>query len=185
MNKRTLVSSSWILLVLAVVLWAGTGYFAWVVLGMQADHARYVGNVQAQSNQETQSAQVRSLARETAADREVLEQSANVDLLSAVNAIESIGDTIGVKVHVSDAQTEKTITGKAGTLPVNAVNLSIDAEGGFASMMRVFEMIETLPFSATVEQMSLSRGQQADTGKNIPWNLMIKLHVLTTATISS
>ncbi len=185
MNTRSLISASWILFVFAIVVWIGTGYFAWVVLGMQADHERYVGNAQAQTDQETQSAQVRSLARETLADRDVLEKSANIDLLSAVNVIESIGDTTGVKVHVRDAQTEKTITGKAGTLPVNAVNLSIESEGSFADLMRVLQMIEVLPFSATIEQVNLGRKEPADSGKNVLWDLSVNVRLLTTATISS
>lgn len=185
MRPRSLISASWSLLAVALVLWTATGYFAWVVLGMQAEHARYVGSAQERTDQETQSAQARSLARETATDRDILEKSSNIDVLTAVNTIESIGDSTGASVRVRDAQAEKSIAGRAGTLPVNAVNLSIESEGTFASIMRVLKMLETLPFSASIRQVSLGRAQPTESGKTIQWTMSVLVRVLTTATISS
>lgn len=185
MRPSSLISGSWVALVLAVIAWGGAGYFIWSVLGLQQAHDQYVGNAQAATIEQTQSAQVRSIARETINERAALERVASIELLAAVNMIESIGDTAGVKVQVRDAQTEKTIVGKAGTPPINVVNLSVQTQGSYATVMRVFEMMETLPIPVVVQRASFIRSQAADSGKAVLWNLDVGLKLFTTATISS
>src|SRR4051812_28752683 len=100
MKKNATTAGSWIALIIAVFSWVGVGYFVVTVLQMESEHALYVSDAAAASLHEGQAAQLRALARETEEDRATLEDMTNVDLLTAVNLIESVSAS-GTPVHVT------------------------------------------------------------------------------------
>lgn len=184
MKKNTTVGS-WVALFLAVLSWIGAGYFLMLVFQMQAEHAQYVSAAAAASLQEGQAAQLHVLARDTEEDRATLLEATNIDVLSAVNLIESVSAS-GTPVHVTSAQPVKS-GAKSGAQQVNVVDLSVHTEGPFSSVMRVAQMLEALPLTTSVQELDFSHAQVDRDAKNNsdPWSLSIRLRFYTTAALSS
>jgi len=173
------------MLLVALLSWRGVFFFIYVVLQMQSERAAYVADAAAANLQEGQAAQLHALARETMEDRATLGSAANVDVLSAVNTIESVNAS-GTPVHVTNAQTVK-LSAKGSTQQVNVVDLTVHSEGSFPSLMRTMQLLETLPLSTTIQQADLSRAPIDPNTKNVPvsWNLNVRLRFYTTTALST
>src|SRR5260221_194559 len=107
MRSGSLVFSSWFMLVLAMVSWAGGAYFFVTLWQMHTERAAYAAEAAMSNLQQGQAAQLRALVRETSDERAALSQAAGVDVLSAVNLIESTSAS-GTPVHVVNASAVKT-----------------------------------------------------------------------------
>lgn len=177
---------SWILFTVAILSWCGVFFFIFTLLGMQSERAQYASDAAAANLQQGQAAQLRVLARETEEDRRTLASVSNVDLLSAINLIESV-DASGTPVQVTSAQAAKAVPAKNAALQINVVDLTAHAEGTFSSLVHIMETLETLPLATTVQQVDLTRGAVDPNAKNAqtPWQLNVKLRFYTTATIST
>lgn len=180
MRQRNIVLL-WVTLCLAITAWAGAILFAWLLLAMVQDRSILAGNSERTISKQATAAKMRALARDTIVERRLLDKKANVDVLSAVDAIESVGKISGAEVRVSDAQKEPTITGNPS---VNIVAFSVEAQGTFSAVMRALAMLETLPLPVSIRQFDL--GRSSDNGSDAGmWRLSLQLSLLTTANISS
>ncbi len=187
MNRNTMTLVSWISVAAAVCAWAGVIFFVIYVLHLKADRVAYLGSVDQSTAKQSAAARTHVFARDTTEERASLEKSTNVDVLSVVNLIESVGVAAGVKVQVSDVQNESTIPGKNGAPAFNAIGLGIQAQGSFSSLMRVAEMLESLPLPSSIEQLDIGRAQLgADPASDgtVPWQLNVRVKLLTTASVS-
>jgi len=184
MNTRYVGFASWISLVVAILSWCGVGFLLFTVFQMQSERAAYMADIAASNLQEGQAAQLRILARETEPDRQSLDTIADVDLLSAVNLIESVNAT-GTSVHVTSAQPVKTAP--KGSQQISQVDLTANAQGSFASVMRIARMLETLPLATTVQEMDISRAPVDPNAKSAAatWSLNVRLSFYTTSALSS
>jgi hypothetical protein len=185
MNTKHIAKSSWIALAIAILSWSGVAFFAFFLVQMQAEHSANIAEAAAASTQEGQSAQLRALARETEDDRVALNSATNVDLLTAVNTIEAVNAS-GTSARVTNAQPIKS-SGKASVQQVNIVELNIETDGDFSSVMKVVQMLEALPLATMVQEVDLNRKQSVSVGKNPPaqWSANIRLRFYTTAALSS
>jgi hypothetical protein len=184
MGNRTLIIRSWIALAVALLLWGGTGVFAWQLMEMETQRAAYISDVAAATLEQGQAAQLRALARDTLLEREVIVRAGEVDVLAAVNMIESVKSG-NVPVKVTGAQTEK-VAPEGNRNTASSVMLLAHAEGPFSSLMHILQMLETLPLLTTVQAVEISRPSVDSTGKNNDsiWVLNVRLRFLTTADLS-
>jgi hypothetical protein len=185
MNAKQITTGSWVALVIAVLSWCGVAYFTYVLVQMQAEHSANVADAAVANMQEGQSAQLRALARETEDDRAALISATNIDLITAVNSIESLNAS-STPVQVTSAQPIKS-NNKSGAQPVNVVDLTVETDGQFSSVMRVVQMLETLPLATVVQEVDINRKESVTTGKNAPsaWSANVRLRFYTTAALSS
>src|SRR5262249_42228050 len=111
--------------------------------------------------------------------------ASSVDLLTAVNLIESISAS-STSVHVVNAQTVRAPS-KGNTQQMNIVDLTTHAEGSFSSLMYIAQLMETLPLAATILEVDFSRPPVDPNAKNAAatWQLNVKLRFYTTATLST
>ena len=185
MWRNASIAGSWASILAAMLAWGGVVSFAWTILEMQVARAALSGDLDQAAAKQTVAARARALARETTEERVALERSARVDVLSAVNTIESVGVSAGVTVHVSDARTESSIAGNPGGLTLSAIGFVVTAEGTFTGLMRALLLLETLPLPTVIEEVELARPPIDETSGNVPWHLNVRLRLLTTANISS
>lgn len=184
MQRDSTYIRSWASLLIAILAWIAAGYFLMTVLQMQSEREAYLADAAAANIQEGQAAQLRVAARETEADRATLDRIANTDVLVAVNAIESVNAS-GTVARVTSAQPVKA-NPKAGT-QLNIVDLSVHADGPFSSLMHIVQLLETLPFATSVQELDLSTVQADKTQKNTSnaWSLNMRLRFYTSATLST
>jgi hypothetical protein len=185
MKNSSLTSASWIALLIAILSWGAVAFFLSFVLQMQSERAEYVANASQNNVQEGQATQLRVLARETEDERAALTDATNVDVLSAVNRIESVNAS-GTAVQVVSAQPVKT-SAKATSQQMNVVDLTARAEGSFSSVTRVMQMLETLPLTTTVQEIDMNHAPIDPNAKNNSdtWTLKIRLRFYTTAALST
>ena len=186
MKNSSLIIGSWMALLAAIVSWCGAGVFAWQVMQMQSERATYASDVAAANLEQGQAAQLHARARDTLAERAALSAAANVDVLAAVNIIESVTSST-VQVRVTGAQTEKVAPTKNGITPVNVVSLVAHAEGPYPALMHILQMLETLPLATTVQSIEFNRPPVDAAAKNpgAMWMLNIRLRFLTTSSLSA
>jgi hypothetical protein len=186
MTQRTFTYLSWLSFLGALACVCGVIFFASIILGEKASFAARAGESDQASLQQATDARMRALIHDSAASRARLEGLVQVDLLSAVDLIESIGKTTGVKLQVSDASPEANGSGKIATL--HAVGFVVGAEGSFPSLMRTVELLETLPLPASIENIDISRTPIDTTpagGSPPAWHMNLRIRLLTATTISS
>jgi hypothetical protein len=185
MRSNSLQIRSWTFLLVATLMWAGTIYFIVVLVQMEGERARYAAEAAEANVQQGQAAQLRVLARETQQERSALEKISNIDVLSAVNLIESIGAS-STSVRVESAHAVKT-TAKAGANQMNVVDLYARTEGSFSYVMNVIKALENIPLPAAIQQVDLSHSPIESNSKlkNDIWQLNIRLRFYTTSTLST
>jgi hypothetical protein len=185
MRTKYLTASSWTALCIAIFSWCAAAFFLYTVLQMQSERAQSAEDAAAANLQAGQAAQLRILARETETDRTSLENASNVDVLSAVNVIESVSAS-GTAVHVTTAQPVRTAA-KGSSQQLNTMDLTAHAEGPFASVMHIEQMLETLPLATSIQEIDISRAPVDLGAKNSAetWSLNVRLRFYTTATLST
>ena len=186
MKANPLVTGSWAALVGVVLVWCGVSFLTYQLIQMQSERTTYLNNAAATTLQQGQTARLRALVRETESDRDALASVSAVDVLAAVNAIESVNSS-GVPVKVIDAQAEKSATAKTSTSTVNSVILNVRAEGPFSAIMNIVQMLETLPLDTTIQALSIGRSSVDPSAKNstATWSLNVRLRFLTSTALSS
>ena len=186
MNKKQLGLPIAMLLV-AIAAWVGVAYLAWSVYTMQANRGTLIRRSEQVATLKTIAARMHAVLQETVADRSALVTASKVDVLSVVNAIESVGMIAKVKLQVNGAQPGPEISGKNGSVSIRPINFAIQTDGSFSSVMYVVQLLEALPFPTTITQLEIARSQLEEQGKNTsaPWHVNISLRLLTTAEISS
>ncbi len=186
MTNRSLLVKSWVVLLAAIASWGGVGIFSWQLQAMQSEHARFATEAAAANLEQGEAALRHALVRDTIVERAALERATGLDVLAAVNTIESVISN-DVAVQVTGAQTEKSIPTKEGVPPINVVTLIAHAEGSFSALMHILQMIETLPLATTVLSVEFSRVPVDSQAKftEAPWALTVRLRFLTTTALSS
>ena len=185
MKSNSLTIGSWAALLFAILAWCGVALLAYELVQMQSERAAYLSNAAAANFQQGQAARLLALVRETETDRAVLWNAASIDLLTAVNAIESLSSP-NVRVRVTDAQAEKAAV-KSSTSTVDAVMLNVTAEGPFSALMNIMQLLETMPLATTIQGMGVSRApvDLSEKSTNIIWTLNVRVRFLTSAQLPS
>ncbi len=183
MPKKHSAYFSWLALIAAILVWLFVGLFAWTI------HAEKTARMSRDSDSEyisaTQDAslRLRALARDTRAERALLDQLAETDVAQIVDTIESVGRDAGVVLEIGQA-----LSAPSGDTPSPAktVSLFVSAEGTFSTVMRAARLLASLPIPSLIQEIQFEHvasggGGAAKSG----WRLGVRILFLTTAEISS
>lgn len=166
------------MLVLALLAWAGVGYFAWTI---SADEARRITDIQtAQQSALRHDVAIRlhALVQDTAADRAQLETLLTTDIVSAVELIEGAGKAAGINAQLGNAAPESAPT--TPNLSVDAVGFVVAGEGTFPKLMHALWLFETLPLPSSIRRFDLEHLPDAGTS----WTMNTSIRLLTSSTLS-
>lgn len=169
----------WLSLCLALLAWAGVGYFGWMIAGEEATRASRLSEGQQASLKEAAAARAHALIADTGPEQSALEAFFGVDVISAARLIRETGASVGVATDVGSAQPEQMSSLQGGT-NLSAIGFLVRGEGSFSSVMRALELFETLPMPATLERFDLQRVQDSSR-----WQLNLYLRVVTTTPLAS
>jgi hypothetical protein len=177
---RSFSSFSWLVLLVAILSWAGVGYFyVWI-----QDSAREKGRLAVSAEEQAANAahftRMQTLAKDTAPDRARLETLLSTDIVRIAERIEQAGEDMGVRATVG-----AVLPGSAkeidGGPALRTASFVIQAEGTFSGLVRLAKVLEKFPAFSSIEQFELER--IAATGTS-PWRATIRLKVKTTSQIS-
>jgi hypothetical protein len=187
MNNHSLVLKSWIVLAVAVVSWVGVVLFAAYLYTLESERIAYSEEVAAANVQEGQAALLHALARDTSADRAMLDTVTSVDVISAVNKIEAVRSG-GVQMRITGAQAEKAQLGKNGApATINPVILTAHAEGSFVELLHMIDLLETLPLAISIQSLDVGFSGAEPANPKLPrqWALDVRMRLLTSAPLPS
>lgn len=172
---------SWIALALAFCAWAGVVFFALHIQAAEVARATALTNAQQSSTVQYSSVRMHATAQDTAGERSALQQSLASDIVTVVTLLEGVGKTAGATFKLSGALPEAAPAGLPAGSSIQAVGFAIEADGKFAALMRVVQLLETLPVPSSVVRFDL----QHTPGGSDTWHLSIYVKVLMSSTTAS
>lgn len=182
MNDSFISYLAWVALGAALVAWVGVAFFAWTIMQHESEYAARREAAQQAVVREDARVRARALAQDTESARTHLEELLNVDVVSAVDVIETAGKAAKVAMELGGAESETNFSQPQSGI-VKAVGFGVSGQGTFPSLMHAIELFETLPLPSTLERFDLQYTPGG--GKTPSWHLDARVRVLTTAQISS
>ncbi len=187
MKSRLLTIGAWGGLIAAILLWGAYGYLARELSVLQVVHTAEALDFEQNEERARAAARLHSLVRDTEGEREILEDLARTDVLVAVEAIEAAGKAAGASVTVRGA-TAASLNGasKSKTIKdLRAVEILVDAEGKFQSLIKAASLFEALPFLSSVDRLQFEESPPLLSGKKSAdaWRMMARIRVITTSPV--
>lgn len=179
MTEKTRSYLAWLAVLVALVAWSGTAYFAWVIGGAEEARAAAAASAQENSLRQAASMRARSLVVDTVFERAALEAYFQKDVIAIADLITSAGRAAGVSLQLGSALPEAKTQSDAAT--VNAVGFVIQAQGSYAALMRAIGFLEQIPVPASLERVDIVRTSSEEG----TWRASIYLRALTITPISS
>ncbi len=147
---------AWGMLGLALVAWGGFGFLVYDLYAERAAYARDSLAFEEESLRGESATRLRSVVRDTEAERNALTSVISVPLLDVAEMIEAAGN---------DAGATNVSIGEATPLPKPPKNLSIytfvlNANGSFATLMRTVILLESLPVPTKIERFEISKSDK-------------------------
>ena len=178
---------AWILLLLAIAVWAVVGWTAETIDAMVAAQQSTLDASVQQQSKDTTTLRLRALIADTAEPRARLTEFTRIDVIDAAKRIESAGQPVGVQLHVRDAAVEVQ-QGAARNKSVQVFGFSVEGDGTFTQLMNAVTLLQSLSFPVQIEQFDLT-GTPNDPTKPTPkypqWHATLRLRIFTTASIPS
>ena len=178
---KNLSPIAWISLALALCAWASVVFFVLSIQSTEVARATALTNAQQSSTIQYSSVRMHATAQDTAGERTALEQLLAGDVVTVVTMLDGVGKTAGVTFKLSGALPETPPVGLPAGSPIQAVGFAIEADGKFASLMRVVQLLETLPIPSSVVRLDM----QHTTGAKDAWHLSVYIKVLMSSTPTS
>lgn len=155
---------------------------------MRDGYTQAVASRQQEINKQAQRVRLSKLAKETEEERQSLDAHLDVDVISAVNLIESIGGRSGATVAITNAMVADA--GSESAAGLRGVDFAIDCGGSYDEVMRSLAMLEMLPIAASVTGVDLSLQTDDEPAKVAVkkppvWHMSVRVRMVTSATISS
>ena len=178
--KKTSLYIAWIILTFAIVSWVGVGYLASLIEQTSADRVNQLEDNARQSNQDVQAQAMHALIKDTTGPRAQLDTLLNVDPASISGIINAAGKSAGASIRISDALSDGALVGD-GTTPSNSFGFVVSAQGTYASVVRVAQLLEILPVPSSIEGITFTRTQDTPGAppSTAPWQVVIRVKVLT------
>jgi hypothetical protein len=177
MNRYAL--RQWILLALAIALWAALIYaFLWIGKEKNKQTIAVASAVQSAQN-EASASKLHSLMHDTEAQRAKLTALTDLDIGPVVDKIEAAGLSAGVTTKLQSAQ---QIGGAEGSNLLKTVEFRVASEGKFDQIMHALRLFETLPIPSSVDLVDIVHSN-TDAGAGT-WHLNATIRVLTSADLS-
>lgn len=166
------------MVLVAVLAWAGFGFLVWQLAAERAGYAAAKANAAARAQQADAGSRLAALVRDTKEQREYLEQLAHADVIAAAATIEAAGEAAGAQLTIDGATEVARADGAPSTLQASIVVAS--AQGSLVTLMRVVQLLETLPFPSVVEGVELRT-----IGNSDDWHLTARIRIVTTSYIGA
>lgn len=115
--KQNALTFALVAVVGALIAWGGVGYLIWQIANMQSSRADLIDRAEQAAARQTSAARTHAMLQDSSAERATLLDTSRVNVLSVVNAIESIGKSAGVTLEVKGAQPGAVIPARAGVPP--------------------------------------------------------------------
>lgn len=176
---------AWCTLSLALIAWAGVGFFAWTISGAEDDRRARLSVSHQSSSDAASAVRTHTLAGDTAQARAALETLLNADVVSVANAIESSGKAIGVATKVSSVLPAGAPFEASGGSAVQIIGFVVSADGKFSLLMRAVQLFESLPAPSKIDRFDISQTPNAGSAAADAWHLDLEIKVLTTSMVSS
>jgi hypothetical protein len=151
--------------------------FVWKLADERANYALLKADVFLQEEREKSSAELRTLVRDTRAEREALEQLSHTDVLAAAATIEAAGNVAGVEVTIGNATTAR-LTGSPSE-DLQAVIVLANAEGTLQALLAAASLFESLPFPSLVESYELYEVTSKSKSTAGQWHMTARIRILT------
>lgn len=167
----------WLALIVAVVLWVLVAYLVQSIEQQKNNYAVLISEIEKETQLMAQASRLRGLMNDTKDSRAALSGFVSADVIGLVDTVEAVGKTIGVELQISNVQPEAQKKGTLAGAPV-PVNFVVQANGSFAQMTRLVELLNVFPIPGTIQQLEL-------THPGSMWHLTARVRVLTASEISS
>ncbi|HWO07693.1 MAG TPA: hypothetical protein VNM40_03895 [Candidatus Paceibacterota bacterium] len=157
---------AWLMVVVAIALWAGFGGLIWQLGQERATYAEALESAKQESIRGESAARLRASVQSTEVERAALESVVAISILQAVESIEQAGRAAGVS--------NITIGGAApapSTGGLSAVSIVVNGSGSFGSLMRAVSLFEVLPLPTALDHFELEQRENT-------WHLTARLRVL-------
>ncbi len=182
--SRYIAYVAWVALVGSICLWGGVFYaYQWIQNEARIRGAN-VKSVEQRADEAANVSRTRSLAQETAVEREQLESASRADIVDIASEIESAGRSVGVVARVNNASPASGQLELPGGAPLSSIVFIIQADGSFAGVAQFMRVLEHFPGFATVEQFDLDRIPTTENAAQ-SWRASVRLTIRTTSDISS
>lgn len=179
--RRPLSYGALLLSIVAVGAWIAVGLYGWSITRSEQEYVAQLRQLQESVVSHSSVARTHAVVSGTSAQRDQLDRFLNVDIISLTSIIQDVGKAAGVSLKLNGVMPDTAPSAAAGT-SLNAVGLSLQADGTFSALMRTLQLLEQLPLPASVERVDLQGGERGNGGA---WHMNTYLKVFTTATISS
>ncbi len=173
--------SSWVALAAAVALWAGVGYFAWMITSAAEEHAARIAGMEQEELEHAAALRLHALARDTEDARTKLEQLSDSDIVEILDIIESLARDTGVPIGIGQAPSISSTEAS----PVRVASFIIEAQGTFTQVAQAVALLESLPIPSHLDELQLERLPSAESGKSAKssWRVVTQIRFFTTADI--
>lgn len=182
MNELIIRYGAWGMLLAALGAWAGAGFFWWTIMQDESIRTESIQSARQFSIRHDSAVRMHALAVDTEGARARLDNLLNVDVLSAVDALEGAAKMAKVDVKLGNAQSD-SLGVQSGPSSLKAIGFVVSAQGSFASLMRLLTLFETLPLPSSITRFDLEHTSGVSDASS--WRLNAYIRVLTTADISS
>lgn len=169
--------SGWFALTVMIILWALAVYGYLSIEQQKNNYATLVANANAEAQTVAQASRLHGLMNETKGERAALSGVISADVIALVDAVDAVGKTIGIDIQVSNVQPEAPKKGAPAGAPI-PVGFVVQAQGSYAQISRLIELLTALPIPSTVQQFELARSGTS-------WGITVKVRALTASEISS
>lgn len=175
---------AWCLLAIAVCAWGGVAYAAQTIKSTALQRTNDSQLALTKANQAAMNRRIDALAQSTKEKREALSAIAGADVVSIIDMIDAAGKTAGITAKVSDAAVSGSQQlGKNGD-SLRGVVFNVQGAGTFTQVMHAASLYEKLPLLSSIDQMDIERSQSSDP-KAAPWQITIRIRVLTLVQVST
>ena len=174
------------MLFLAILAWAGVGFFITTVQSALGDRSAHVQQLQQQSDQSSQVSYLHSLVTDTAPKRAKLDALANVDPASLADTINSAGKAAGINIQISSAS-QGTVLSADGKTTSQALTFLATTQGSYAAVMYALQLLETLPLPSTIQTIQMMRSPSVPgaPAADPTWQMNAQIRILTAPSVSS
>lgn len=170
---------SWLALLAAITLWAGVGYFAWMITAAAEEHSSKIASMEQEELESATALRLHALARDTKDERAKLEQISGADILEILDTIEALARDTGVPI-----QTGAPSISSNEASPVRVASFIVEAQGTFTQVAQAVALLESLPVPSALDELQLERTPDREGSKPARnWRVVTQVRIFTTADI--
>lgn len=171
---KPIVYLSWVSLVASIALFSFVYTQADTIHRAAEKRATTLAEQEQSSDRSVYAQRVHTILAETVEERAVIDAFARLDVVAAVELLESAGSAAGVSVTVTG--TNSDVGGMASEVEsLSPLDFTIRASGSYAALAHAVELYEHLPVALQIDQLDIERDQGIKNGRM--WNLTLRVRM--------